>query len=205
MDDQQCHLPPSGRAFLVRLDSLHLVAETIQNAVQEPGFGRPSRRFFVFAILPLARVAGFTGCSLDPTLGRSRERSLGVVDGCRRAAGLSPPSIEVGSACLEDVGNGRTEPGVVISGTLGRSDGQGSDEEAPQPWGSQSRRHPRRSRRRRQPPILSHSEKAGESVGNRLTGRLLIVGEPGRGIYLEAEPLPSRRAAQVDSGERERQ
>jgi hypothetical protein len=137
--DEQRHVPSSGLAFLVWMDLPDLVTETIQDAFQESGRGRPSRRFFVFAILPLARVASVTGFSRDPTIGRARERSLGVVAGRRGTAGLAPPLIEVCSARLQDCVNGRTEPGVVVSNPVVRSDDQGSDEEASQPCQSPAR------------------------------------------------------------------
>ena len=134
MDDEKRHLPSSGRAFLIGTDSLYFVAETIEDAFQESGRGGSSCRFFIFAIRPIARVRGVTGFSLDSTIGRSRESSVRVVAEYRRTAGLPPPSIEVGSACPEDFLNERAEPGVVISGPVGRSDGHRSDEEASQPW-----------------------------------------------------------------------
>ena len=129
LNDEKRHSPSSGPAFLVGIDSLHGVAETIQNAVQKSLGGGASRRFLVLGVLPIARVVSVAGLSLDSTIGRSRQRSRGVVAERRGTPDFPPPSSEIRSARPYDFSNGGTEPGVIVSSALGRGDRQGSDEE----------------------------------------------------------------------------
>jgi hypothetical protein len=45
-------------------------------------------------------------------------------------------------------------------------------------------------------------QKVGDRIGDRLASGVFVVGEPGRGVDLEAVPVAVGCAAQVDTGER---